>query len=152
MIVDPTKLQEVRDEWKIAIESQNSMRTIIDYYEKKTGGIWFNDFQNKVHALVLTFAFSVLEKTLKQLRKERLFKCKSDSLKHLMNESQSSNAMKWLDLSLVHEARIQRNKLVHEQKPIKREDTWKYIDAIEKELIGWKVLTGPAERWTYPRA
>lgn len=152
MIKDPTKLQEVRDEWKFAIEAQNSMRTIIEYYESQTGGTWFNDFQNKVHGLVLSFAFSVLQHTLEILRAEGAFKCgrKNPPLGNLMNASNGKHSkMKWLDFLVVDEGREKRNDLVHHQKVLRREDTWKYIAAIENELVEWKVLTGPAERWGY---
>jgi hypothetical protein len=147
VIIDPAILQEVRDEWKFAIKTQNSIRTTLGFYESIPPQARFDHFSNLTHALVLTFAFSVLEKTLRELRDQGVFNCTRNELKELMNKSRP--AISWLNFTNVYEGREKRNDLVHRQGILNRKDTWKYIDAIEKELIGWKVLTGPEERWGY---
>ena len=138
MIKDPIILQALRDEWKGLRATQQSIKNTLSGYKRLTGGVYFNYFENLVYSLVLPLAFSVLEHTLMQLRDEGVFKCKSNSLKHLMKASQPT--LPWLDFALVDEARDKRNKFVHEQKEIERVDTWKYVDAIEAELVEWKVL------------
>jgi hypothetical protein len=98
-------------------------------------------FVDLCHGLILLFAFSVFEKTLQQLRDEGAFKCKSNQLGPLMKES--SAVLKWLDFSTVDKARDSRNTIAHERKTLARRDVWRYIDAIEAELVGWKILSGP---------
>jgi hypothetical protein len=150
MIKNATIFQEVRDEWKFAITTQNSINVTMGFYEKRADGAYFDHFLNLIHGFVLTFAFSVLQNTLEQLRDEGVFNCGGNILGNLMNASNGKKSkMKWLNFPLVDEGRDKRNKLVHCQKFLKRTDTWKYIDAIEKELIGWKVLDRPEERWGY---
>lgn len=130
MIKDPTKLQQLRDEWKFAVSTQNRTRVTMGFYQDRADGAYFDHFLNLIHELVLTFVFSVLQDTLEQLRREGVFKCKGNALWDLMDASQSK--MHWLDFAFINEGRDKRNKLVHHQEVPKREDTWKYIDALKK--------------------
>ena len=97
-------------------------------------------FADLSHSLVLLFAFSVLEDLLKQVRKEHELKCRSQ-LKAMMEASQS--VLRWTDFGTVDKGRECRNHLAHEQKVPPREESQKYINAIEREFIAWEILDGP---------
>ena len=57
----------------------------------------------------------------------------------------SQSAMSWADFDTVDEGRKCRNALAHDQTIPPRADSWKYIDAIEAELIAWSILDGPVK-------
>ncbi|MDY6970370.1 MAG: hypothetical protein SVR08_17190 [Spirochaetota bacterium] len=88
--------------------------------------------------MTLLFAFSVLERTLKQLRDENVFTERLNRLKALMDSSQTN--IPWQDFTLIDEAREERNKVAHDQKILERGECWRYIDGIEDELVAWKVV------------
>ena len=90
------------------------------------------------HNLVLLFAFSVFEDVLKQLKSKKYFTSDNNNLGNLMHKSR--NHLPWQDYILVDEAREKRNEIAHDQAIFPRDDCWKYIDAIENELVQWGVI------------
>lgn len=98
-----------------------------------------HQLRNISHNLVLLFAFSVLETTLKQLRDEKVFEEQKNGLKSLMHSSKSN--LSWLDFDLIDKARDERNKVAHDQKILDRSECWIYIDGIESELVSWNVVS-----------
>ena len=141
MIQDPSIKQEVQEEW----DGVRSFQSRIQAHLNISGGIGStgatHQLRNISHNLTLLFAFSVLEKTLKQLRDEGVFQEKDNSLKNLMYSSK--NDVPWQEFSLVDKAREDRNKVAHQQEILERAECWKYIDGIEKELVTWKVVVNP---------
>jgi hypothetical protein len=93
------------------------------------------------YALTLPFAFSAFEKVLLELRDCGVIKCKRSQLRPLMEASRSR--LWWQDYDLVDEARESRNALVHDRQTPSREDTIRYIDAIDAELRAWSIVTSP---------
>lgn len=141
MIQDPSIKQEVQEEW----DGVRSFQSRIQAHLNISGGIGStgatHQLRNISHNLTLLFAFSVLEKTLKQLRDEGVFQEKDNRLKKLMYSSK--NRVPWQDFSLIDKAREDRNKVAHQQGILERAECWKYIDGIEKELVTWKVIVNP---------
>jgi hypothetical protein len=45
--------------------------------------------------------------------------------------------LSWLDLPLIKEAVSRRNDLAHRAAIVPRDDCWRYIAAIEAELVQW---------------
>jgi hypothetical protein len=102
-----------------------------------------HQLRNISHNLTLLFAFSVLEKTLKQFRDEGLFLEKTNGLKKLMLASKK--ILPWQDFELIDTAREDRNRVAHQQKILERAECWKYIDGIENELVSWNVVLNPKQ-------
>jgi hypothetical protein len=139
MIKDSTKKQEIEDDWKGVRSFQSRIQTHLNI----SGGIGSigatHQLRNISHNLVLLFAFSVLETTLKQLRDENVFKEKNNGLRGLMYSSKSS--VPWQDFGLIDNARENRNEVAHDQVILERDECWEYIDGIENELVSWKVVS-----------
>jgi hypothetical protein len=55
----------------------------------------------------------------------------------------SQTSLPWVAFDSVSEGRDERQKAAHGVKIVARADCWKYIDAIEQELVAWGVLSGP---------
>jgi len=100
---------------------------------------------NFAHSLVLLFAYSVLENVLEQLREEGMFASRSANIGPMMKASK--DALPWCDYTLVDtlvdQGRERRNRIAHHREFLERAEVWRYIDGIERELIGWRVLDGP---------
>lgn len=144
MIKDNSRLEEIRKEWHTVRLSQAKIKTNLNAASfSLTGSAITGTFRDLCYSLLLPFAYSVLEHTFQQLKEEGSFSCESNRFNKLMKGSKS--ALSWKDYDLVYEGMKRRNEFAHEQKTIPRKDTWKYIDAIENELITWKILPGPVE-------
>ena len=141
MIRDSAIKTEIQEDWNGVRKFQSSIQVNLNASSGVIGVGATNKLRNISHNLTLLFAFSVLEAVLKQLRDEGKFSERSNGLKKLMNSS--INGLFWIDFNLVDEAREERNKVAHEQKTLERGDCWKYIDAIEKELMSWNIVVNP---------
>jgi hypothetical protein len=94
--------------------------------------------------LPLVLAFSVLDGVLTELREQREFSCKDWKLGAKMEASK--RALPWQDYDLVFEGKEARNDLAHEAKIVPKQDCFKYIGAIEAELLAWSILPDPASQ------
>ena len=140
MVKDQAALQNIQASWK-------NVRTFQDRVSANLAssmGGWdvgvSHNFRDLAHSLVLLFAFSVLEDKLRQLRDESAFTSDSSQLGKLMERSKTP--LPWVNFAEVDAGRDCRNKLAHHMQVPSRADSWKYIDAIENELVGWGVLPG----------
>lgn len=141
MIIDPPILKEIKEEWDGVRLFQSKIQRHLNAAGGIIGGGSTHDLRNISHNLTLLFAFSVLERTLKQLKSEGVFSAKSKGLENLMLGSKSK--LPWQDYVLVNKARVDRNKVAHCKKTLERGECWKYIDAIEAELKMWKIVSKP---------
>jgi hypothetical protein len=138
MIKDQAKLLDYQKDWNGVRDFQNKIQRHLNAASIGIGGLVTHDLKNISHNLVLLFAFSVLEDVLKQLRDEGKFKERSNMVGKLMCASRL--VISWSDYALVDEARDKRNGIAHDQNLISRGDCWKYIDAIETELVSWRII------------
>lgn len=142
MIQDPIMLQSLRQEWEAV---RNAQRRVQLHLSAAVGGLSF--FPHKLadisHSLVILFACAVLKDVLTQLRNERNFTSKSNLLGELMDSSKAT--IPWVNFGLVDRARKKRNGVAHDQKILPRAECWKYINAIEKELVNWGIVPAPIE-------
>jgi hypothetical protein len=99
-------------------------------------------FTDLSYSLVLPFAFSVLQQVLVELRDEGIFACDSGLLEPLMHCSRTS--LPWMDYRTIRIGSEVSNDFVRNQKIPSTAMTWKYIDAIEAELVAWNIF--PATR------
>jgi len=137
MIKDPTELKNIRTAWETVRIFEAMVKTNLNA-AFALGGVQTNEFRDLCNNLVLIFAFSVLEDTLRQLRREGLFIPAQRGFKWLMQDSQV--VLSWVDFKTVDKGRERRNQIAHERKFLPRDECWKYIDAIENELVAWKIL------------
>ena len=136
MIRDGAVLDDVRAAWKTVRVAQSMVTTNLNM-----AGFVMGAFRNFAHSLVLLFAYSVLENVLEQLRDEGVLASKSANIGPLMKASK--DVLPWCDYALVDQGREQRNRIAHRREFLARAEVWRYIDGIECELIGWRVLDGP---------
>ena len=90
------------------------------------------------HSFVLVLAYSVLQESLEALLNEKHFESSSRQLGALMVNSKKK--IKWGNFLLVDEGRKRRNDIAHEAAILSRERCQEYVNAIEDELKGWKIL------------
>ena len=114
-------LKEIIDDWHGVRRFQSIITTNMNFAFAR-GAVWTQDFANICHSLLLPFAFSVLERTLQQLRDEDKFPCRSNQLGLLMDASRP--VLNWANFDLINEARDRRNRLVHEQQGLILGDIW----------------------------
>ena len=143
MIQDKTELGRFRKEWTSVRKFQAKIHRHLNM--SGAGGIGTmgstHELRNISHNLTLLFAFSVLEKVLKQMKDEGQFSARKDNLGTLMHSSKEM--IPWSNFALVDQAREDRNKITHEQETFERSRCWNYIDAIEAELVLWNILSAP---------
>ena len=84
MIMDPTILKQIKEEWDGVRLFQSKIQRHLNVAGGIIGGGSTHDLRNISHNLTLLFAFSVLERTLKQLKSEGVFSAKSNGLENLM--------------------------------------------------------------------
>jgi hypothetical protein len=137
MIKDKTIKQELRDSWHTVLSTKDMIA------RNNAGAITSratqtDEFRNLTNNLLLLFGFSVVEKALLQFKDEGNIKSSSNQLGSLMKKSK--NKICWVNYDLIREAKKKRDLIAHEQIWISRDICWKYLDAIEVELINWGVL------------
>lgn len=142
MIQDKAKQADYQKEWNGVRAFQNRIQANLN-----ASGIMFGTgathaIRDISHNLVLLFAFSVFEDVLKQLKAEKYFVSDNNHLGNLMHKSKKY--LPWQNFPLIDEAREKRNDIAHDQTLLPRGDCWKYIDAIENELVKWGVIKSQA--------
>jgi hypothetical protein len=145
VIHDLNTLQEVRTAWEFVRHSRN---VTVGNCKSATWTVGFNQagIRDLCFNLLLASALSVLEDTLRALRKQGEFSCKDSRFGPLMKHSQQ--ALPWVNWMLIDTARDERNKSVHERVHLPHARCRDYIAAIETELLAWRVLqTATPELW-----
>jgi hypothetical protein len=142
MIRDADTRRTLAQDWHAVRRSQGKLQ--IHVTASFASGAWFlPQIADEIYALLLPLGFSVLEHTLQQMRDDGLFDCRSSQLGSLMTSSAA--AVHWSNYAAVDTGRDVRNKLTHEQAVPPYIDTFRILDEIERELIGWTVLDGPVK-------
>lgn len=141
MIRDAAIKQEIREDWDGVRMFQSRLQAHLNISGGMDSTGATHQLRNISHNLTLLFAFSVFERTLKQLKDEGIYQERSNFLKKLMISSK--NNLNWKNYSLVDEAREERNKIAHQQEVLERGKCWEYIDAIEEELLSWNIIEKP---------
>ena len=92
---------------------------------------------------------NILE-VLEQLYLEGNFTCSDKGLNLGSLMWASKDALPWVNFIQVDKGREQRNKVAHDDLVLPRSETWEYIDAIEKELIAWKIIPNKGNDYSIP--
>ncbi len=141
MLKDPQRLKDLQLEWATVRAAQAKVSRSVAAGMSSTGTVPL-DFVDFANSLLLLFGFSVLESVLQELRDQGTFACGFNTLSRLMRASKG--AITWTNYDEVDKARDRRNLVAHEQTWLPRAETWKHLDAIERELISWSVVPSPA--------
>jgi hypothetical protein len=136
MISDPNTLKKLQQEWEGVRALRNRIKLGMVVAAVPHGYPFI--LSNMAHNLPFLHACGVLNNVLEQLRDENLFKCGSKTLGSLLDASQYY--LPWNDFVLMKEILDQRNKLAHHGHLILPSDCRKYIEAIEHELVTWKIV------------
>jgi hypothetical protein len=145
MITDPKALEDLRVSW-------DGVRLLrLKIYRAITGsatlpGSFTVFIADAAHNLPFLQACAVLNDVLAQLRDEQHFRCgrlgnDRTPLGALVRDSE--HALPWRNYPLIKEAKCCRNALAHRAKIIPHADCWRYIDAIEAELVQWGIVDAP---------
>jgi hypothetical protein len=140
MITDPEALKGIRDSWNTVRSLEARIQTTLH------PGLFslvpaMTNFQEVPDSLLLFFAVSVLETTLKQLRHQKTFFYKGWQLGGLMTASKK--ALPWQNFKEIQKIKDRRNEVAHDRKFLRNGECAPYLDAIENELLAWHVLEHP---------
>jgi hypothetical protein len=136
MISDLAALQQLRQEW-------DGVRALRDRIKLGTataamyGGYPFI-LSDMAHNLPLLHACGVLSNVLQQLAVEKNFPYKGRDFGRL--RSQSEHCLPWNDFALMKGILDRRNDLAHRGILVSPQDCQRYIEAIEHELVTWKII------------
>jgi hypothetical protein len=141
-ITDPEALKRIRDSWETVRILEARIQTTLH------AGLFslvpqMTNFQEVPDSLLLLFAISVLENTLEQLRRQRVFMYKRRGLKGLIKASK--NALPWQNIEEIQKIRCRRNRVAHHHELLRSGQCAQYLDAIENELLAWRVLEHPVK-------
>jgi hypothetical protein len=140
VITDTTILAQIVTEWDMVKERKDFIADNLAAGHTGIGSIGVSyQFKNLAYSLWLPFGFSIFERALVQLRDESVFVSKKSNLEALMVKSRTT--LPWQDYALVDEARNRRNDVAHRRLVLERDDAWRFVDAIERELRAWRIVT-----------
>lgn len=147
MMKDNNVLKDMLRAWRGVRQMQAMLDTYADVALHR-GLPQLPDYQNACHGLTLIYAYAVLQEVLEQLRDEGQFASRSGKLGTLMHESKKS--LPWVDFDTIDKGRDRRNDVAHRQSIVPFAESRRFIDAIEQELIAWKILPGKVRvNYTY---
>ncbi len=139
MITDQAVLQELQAAWLGVRSLRDKVQRAIlgSFAQGASAAILAADI---AHNLPFLHACSVLNDVLQELSKEGRITCKSIFLGELMK---AGKGLPWKNRALIEQAVSRRNEVAHHAEIVPRGECWKYIDAIEAELISWGLVNPP---------
>jgi hypothetical protein len=141
VIQDASTKEKLVQEWHF-VRRYKGMLQIRAVASFGGGSIGMVGVYNEYYAVLLVLGFSVIEHALRVMHAQRTFNAKGWELKRLM-EGSKSDGLVWKDYDAVDAGREARNGLAHRQTIPKVTDTFRMLDEIEAELIGWNIVPGP---------
>jgi len=134
MIQDQAALSKIRESWRtvrtIEAEMESNLNAgLFSLVPKATG------FSRYAESLLLLFAVSVLEDALKQLRVERVFRSRGDSLGLMMEESKE--ILPWVNYADVYAVKERRNSIAHDRMFLRSGECSQSLVVIAVELLAW---------------
>jgi hypothetical protein len=138
MIADPAALMVQRQAWTSVRDTQERLQSTLAF-TFASGGIIGSAVFDACNDLTLVFSYAVLQDILEQLEYEKHFKRKGPGLGGLMQASRL--VLPWQDFALVDKGRDRRNAFAHDRTTVPVQECVGYIDAIERELRAWGIVT-----------
>jgi hypothetical protein len=140
VIKDLATLSEIGTEWhgvqklvqRLKVDAMTAFATT------PLGGYYPFFLAKAAQNLPLVHACSVLNHVLIALESEGHFVCKRTFLGALMESSKK--ALPWVNFSRIKQVVKDRNGIAHSGKLLEQELCWKYVDAIQVELVSWGIV------------
>jgi hypothetical protein len=137
LIKDPEALQELRALWNgVRVLRRRTQAALLGSFAQGASFVVF--VADAAHNLPLIHAYAVLNEVLLQLEREGRFSCRSIFLGRLLSASES--ALPWFDFDMVKRGADRRNDVAHRGEVLPRGECWRFIDAVEAELVGWGLV------------
>jgi len=137
MISSLDVLEELRNSWNGVRILRTKISTIM-MVSFSQGALSVRPLADVAHNLPLFHAYAVLNDVLLQLRDEKHFECERKFLASLLKASKTT--LPWTQFDLVKEGVDRRNDIAHKGILLPSSDCWKYISAVEEELVAWNVI------------
>ena len=137
MISDPDALQEVKASWDGVLKLRDKLKRS-SFGAFLGGGLFPFALADAGQNLPLMHGCSVLNEVLLQLAKEGKFECTHIFLGKLLKASRED--LDWQNYALIKKIVADRNEVAHKGKLLPRGDCWKYLEAIELELVHFGIV------------
>jgi hypothetical protein len=137
MIVNPTSLATLREEWQGVVRMREHMRHLVlstFAFDVRISPA----FGHILYNLPLLLAFDVLNKVLLQARDEGRFISSGHRLGELIESAKSS--VPWVDWQCLREGVKRRNEVTHNGKLFGDIQCLQDIADIESQLVDWGIL------------
>jgi hypothetical protein len=145
MITSSEVAKDILESWNaVYILKGKAGRAIIGGTGAHPGGGAVMFYADAMHNLPFLLACIGLEKALSALRDEGHFTSSASTLGALFEDSKKhplKEPLKWQDDALILEIVKKRNDLAHRGQILPRADCWRYIEAIETELVSWRIVS-----------
>ncbi len=137
MITDAAALEEIRQLWTGAELLRGKVQSaVLGSFAQGSSFVFFA--ADAAHNLPFMHGYAVLNAVLLQLAREGRFKCQSIFLGKLLSESETH--LPWDDFRFIKEGAEKRNDVAHRGEVLPRGDCWRYMDAIKRQLVAWKIV------------
>ena len=136
MIADTQVLGDVRQSWAGVRELRQTVDIAVPHGVLAFPVLIF--IADVPYNLPFLHACGVLNDTLEQLAIEQSFAYKGRNFGPLIDAS--VGILPWNDLPLICVAKDRRDGLAHRGVIVQRDDCLRYIDAIEVELVHWRIV------------
>ena len=137
MIVDPSSLATLQDEWQTVMQMRERMKELV-ISTLAVDASTSPAFGDVLYNLPFRLAFEVLKKVLLQAKGEGLIPASQQRLADLMDSATSS--LPWNNWQSLRDAVKRRNEVVHEGKLLGDEQCLQGIDDVESQLIAWRII------------
>jgi hypothetical protein len=143
VIQDPKMKENLLQEWHFVRRSQGLLqsRAVATLGGSSPGLVGMYD---EYYALLIVLGFAVLDHALHVIGDQKTFEPKGWQLGKLMQAS-LDGGVAWRNFPAIDGGRNARNDLAHRQIIPKVADTFRMLNEIEAELIGWNILPAPVE-------
>lgn len=138
MIRNAKALTEIRRSWN-GVEALRRQLQRSAAISTVAGGMFPHALADAAHNLPFIHACAVLNEALIQLAREGRISCSGISLGDLVKAG--AKRLRWKNLEVIRSGIRKRNAVAHRGKLLPRADCWTYVDAIERELRGWGIVT-----------
>jgi hypothetical protein len=135
IITDAAAIGAIRSEWSAVVNVRERMSKLM---AGPVGSIADGTLHSVVYNLPLLLAFSVLEKVLRALKKQRQIPGNSEQLGDLMDMLQGDPS--WQEWSVLRDGERRRHAIIHTGELFSGVECLADIAAVEEQLGAWGIL------------
>ncbi len=136
MIDSDEEQEKIRESWETVVKLRNFRRRF-----SLVNGTWVGlgySIPDNFWNFPFFLAYAVLDDVLSILQNQGLFNSGTWTLSKKMKASKSK--INWLDYEFIDRGREARNALAHKGVFISLEESFAYVEGIERELQSWEIL------------